>query len=200
MKNLMYYQHFTVLSLAIVSFPILGAAAQIQAPGVPNFHQVNEHIFRGGQPTAQGWDSIAKLGVKVVIDLRRDNEDGEHFTSAEAKTLQTAGIRYVNVPMNGVVAPSDVAIANVLALLNGPDPVFVHCKKGKDRTGTVIACYRIWHDQWKNAKAINEAKAIGMQWTQVGMKRYISHFTGVGMPAASASVATVAPPDQTPLN
>jgi uncharacterized protein (TIGR01244 family) len=193
MKKLVCYQHLSVLALAIISLPILATAAQNQAPGVPNFHQVNDHIFRGGQPTAQGWNSIAKLGVKVVIDLRRDNEDGEHSTSAEAKTLETAGIRYVNVPMNGVVAPNDADIANVLSLLNGPDPVFVHCKKGKDRTGTVIACYRISHDQWKNERAMDEAKAIGLHWTQVGMKHYISHFRGVV--AASASAAAVVPHD-----
>jgi uncharacterized protein (TIGR01244 family) len=194
MKKSKYYQHFFVLALAIVSLPILATAAQIQAPGVPNFHQVNEHIFRGGQPTAQGWDSLAKLGVKVVIDLRRNNEDGEHFINAEAKAVQTAGIRYVNVPMHGVVAPNDADIANVLSLLNGADPVFVHCKKGMDRTGTVIACYRISHDQWKNQRAMNEAKAIGLHWTEMGLKRYISHFKSVV--ATSASVATVAPHDQ----
>jgi tyrosine-protein phosphatase SIW14 len=188
----------------IMRFPMLAAlafvsssafAAEVEAPGVPNFHQVNEHIFRGAQPTGQGWDNLAKLGVKVVIDLRRDNEDGNHSLGAEAKAVQAAGMRYVSVPMKGLVAPSEADISKVLALLNGPDPVFVHCKLGKDRTGTVIACYRISHDRWQNKKALEEAKAVGLHRVEVGMKSYISGFRSMAPaagPAEAGAPATVA--------
>jgi uncharacterized protein (TIGR01244 family) len=185
MKNIMRFPILAALAfLSSVAF-----AAEVQAPGVPNFHQVNEHIFRGAQPTGQGWDSLAKLGVKVVVDLRRDNEDGDHSLAAEAKAVQTAGMRYVSVPMNGLVAPSEAAVAKVLALLNSPDPVFMHCKLGKDRTGTVIACYRISHDQWQNKKALDEAKAVGLHWVEVGMKNYISGFRPMAAPAAGPAEA-----------
>lgn len=187
-------QLFTPLALALLSSPAFGAEAQVQALGIPNFHQVNDHIFRGAQPTQQGWDSLARLGVKVVIDLRRENENGTHSTVAEAKAVQAAGMRYVNVPMDGIVAPRGADVAKVLDLLNGADPVFVHCRLGKDRTGTVIACYRISHDQWQNRKALDEAKAIGLHWVEVGMKNYISSFRGIV--TASAPVATVAPANQ----
>ena len=46
----------------------------VEVPGIPNFHQVNDHVFRGGQPAAEAWPSLAKLGVKTVIDLRREDE------------------------------------------------------------------------------------------------------------------------------
>ena len=42
--------------------------ADIQADGVPNIHRVNQHLYRGGQPADAGWASLAKLGVKVVVD------------------------------------------------------------------------------------------------------------------------------------
>jgi tyrosine-protein phosphatase SIW14 len=184
----------TPLALAFVSSATFGAEAPVQANGVPNFHQVNDHIFRGAQPTGQGWDSLAKLGVRVVLDLRRENEDGNHSTAAEAKAVQAAGMRYVNVPMNGIVAPREADVAKVLDLLNGSDPVFVHCKLGKDRTGTVIACYRISHDQWKNKKALDEAKNIGLHWVEVGMKSYISSFRSVV--TAGVAVATATPASQ----
>lgn len=184
----------TPLALAFLSSPALGAEAQAQALGIPNFHQVNDHIFRGAQPTGQGWDSLAKLGVKVVIDLRRENEDGTHSTSREAKAVQAAGMRYIHVPMNGIVAPRGADVAKVLDLLNGADSVFVHCKLGKDRTGTVIACYRISHDQWKNKRALDEAKSIGLHWVEVGMKNYISSYrVGSTAGATDAVVAARAP-------
>jgi uncharacterized protein (TIGR01244 family) len=169
-------------------------AAGVQAPGIPNFQQVNERIFRGGQPSQEGFQNLAKLGVKTVIDLRRENEEGEHSTQAEKKMVETAGMRYVNVPMKGIVAPTDEQVSKVLAAMDAPGTVFVHCKKGKDRTGTVVACYRITHDSWKNQKALAEAKSLGLHWVEMGMKSYINAFRGipaavVAAPAAPAPAA-----------
>jgi protein tyrosine/serine phosphatase len=59
---------------------------------------------------------------------------------------------------------------------NGSDPVFVHCRRGKDRTGTVIACYRIQHDGWTNIHALEEAKSHGMSFAERSMRAYILHF------------------------
>jgi tyrosine-protein phosphatase SIW14 len=148
--------------------PVLAGASII-----PNFHQVNEHVYRGGQPAPETWPNLAKLGVKTVIDLRRDDE---HSTVAEARAVTAAGMNYINVPMNGVVAPTNEQIAKVIALLNSNEPVFVHCKRGADRTGAVIACYRISHDHWQHEQALQEAKSLGMGWAQMGLKHYIMAF------------------------
>ena len=171
-------------------------AADPQAPGVPNFHQVNEHVYRGGQPTDQGWSSIAKLGVKTVVDLRRP---GEHATAAEKEAVEAAGMRYVNVPMLGVVAPDDEQVAQVLGLFESASagPVFVHCKRGADRTGTVVACYRMTHDHWSNGQAFAEAKSYGLHWTEIGMKHYIKTYQAPSefamSPAAAQPSASVTP-------
>jgi len=170
-----------VLALSLPAWP-----AQIDVPGIPNFHQVNEHIFRGGQPTSEGWQGLAGLGVKTVIDLRRTDE---HSTEAEAREVAAAGMTYVNVPMKGVVAPTDEQVTKVLAVLDSPDQVFVHCKRGIDRTGTVIACYRIAHDGWGRQQALKEAKSLGMGWTQMGLKRYIMAFQPTRRAAAGAEAA-----------
>src|SRR5215813_9002000 len=98
------------LSLALTS--ISAWAATDNVPGIPNFHQINAQVYRGGQPTDDGWKSLVKLGVKTVIDLRRPNE---HDTAAERRAVQAAGMRYINVPMNGVVASSEAQILQVLA-------------------------------------------------------------------------------------
>jgi tyrosine-protein phosphatase SIW14 len=158
------------VSCSLLVGPALAETPVVPAPPIPNFHQVNEHLYRGGQPAPDTWQHIAKLGVKTVIDLRREDE---HSTAEEAKAVAAFGMNYVNVPMKGVVAPTDEQIAKVMALLDSKEPVFVHCKKGMDRTGTVIACYRIAHDRWQREQALQEAKSLGMGAVQVGLKHYI---------------------------
>jgi tyrosine-protein phosphatase SIW14 len=181
------------LTLAVVSGSAF--AATVDAPGVPNFHQVNQHLYRGAQPSDEGFKSLAKLGVKTVIDLRRPTE---HSTSAEEKAVKAAGMRYVNIPMEGVIAPEQSSISKALSLMlaETDGPVFVHCKRGADRTGTVIAVYRMSHDRWGNSQAIHEAKSLGMSWTQVGLKHYIYAYRpteAVAVAAEAAAPATVTP-------
>src|SRR5450432_3025944 len=88
MRKSQTIQHFVCLSVVLVAGGALTAAeVPVQAAGIPNFHQVNERLYRGAQPADSGWDSLAKLGVKVVIDLRRDGEEG-HSIAAEAHAVQ----------------------------------------------------------------------------------------------------------------
>jgi protein tyrosine/serine phosphatase len=177
------------LSVLAAALLIPGYSADIEVAGVPNFHQVNEHVFRGGQPSDSAWPALAKLGVKTVIDLRGTHE---HATAAEAKAVERAGMRYVNVPMKGLSAPTAEQISKILALLDG-EPVFVHCRRGADRTGTVLACYRIHRDGWENRKALDEARSLGMSWVERSMKRYIlAYKPSDAAPPAASELATAA--------
>jgi len=170
--------------ISAASIPLRAAGAV--APGVSNFHQVDERIYRGGQPKGAGWDSLAALGIKTVIDLL------EHSPKAERRAVEAAGMQYLNVRLSGVRAASNRKISNVLALLNGAaGPVFVHCRRGADRTGEVIACYRIAHDGWSNRKALQEATSYGMRWINIGMRRYVLAFQPAGAPPGPSPIGTL---------
>ncbi len=175
---------FSSAALLLAVACISGWAEQSAPNGVPNFHQVNDHIYRGAQPSHEGWKSLSALGVKTVIDLR-----GDPSFQREAKAVQAAGMQFVSIPMNGLEAPADALMQKALELLNANQPVFVHCKEGKDRTGTVIACYRVAHDHWTNEKALEEAKSYGMHWFEAAMRRYIMAFQASAFAPALASVA-----------
>jgi tyrosine-protein phosphatase SIW14 len=159
--------------LAPVLFFAVAAFAQ-DAAGVPNFHKVNDHVYRGAQPSAQGFQSLAKMGVKTVLDLRQT--DGR--SAEEKRAVEAAGMRYVNIPMYGMQTPNSADVAKALAMFEDKNAgtVFVHCKRGADRTGTVIACYRISHDRWDNKKALGEAKSFGMAWIQKAMQHYVMNY------------------------
>ena len=182
----MLYRSFSVLALSLALGPAW--AADLNAPGVPNFHQVNEHVFRGGQPVDSGWSSLASLGIKLIVDLRPPTE---HPIQAEARAVEAAGMRYLNVPMKGMGAPVEDAMLKVLGMLTAESggPVFVHCKRGSDRTGTVIACYRVLHDHWENQKALQEARSYGMYRIERGMMHYILNFSPSLAPFGAAQVA-----------
>jgi tyrosine-protein phosphatase SIW14 len=166
-------------------------------PSIPNFHQVDVNIYRGAQPASQEFQSLAQFGIKTVLDLR----DEQGHARAERKLVEAAGMRYISLPMNGLIAPTDQQISRALAVVediaNGP--VFVHCRRGADRTGTVIACYRIAHDQWRNEKALEEARTFGMSWIERGMRSYVLGYrtttivTAPAVPSASSTTTAVAP-------
>lgn len=176
------------VAAALLASPLQSRAAAPMPNGIPNFHQVTERLYRGGQPADGAWKDLSKLGVMTVVDLRRP---GEHSTSAESIAVVAAGMRYVNFPIDGFETPTSTQIASVLPLLDGPESVFVHCKKGRDRTGTVIAAYRISRQRWENQKALSEAENRGLAWWNRGMRRFLAGYRAepVVAPGADAEVA-----------
>jgi len=184
-KHQNYYKDMVTLSIrngfrasALTLAPALLLAASAyaqQAPaGVSNFHVVNDHVYRGGQPSDAGFQALAKMGIKTVLDLR----EADSRSQAEKKVVEAAGMKYVNIPFYGISTPSPAQVANALSILNNKDngTVFVHCRRGADRTGTVIAAYRVGHDGWANGKALDEAKGYGLTFIAVGMHHFIRDY------------------------
>jgi tyrosine-protein phosphatase SIW14 len=162
------------------------AAADLPAVHVRNFDKVNDHLYRGGEPTAVGVQELGAMGVKTIIDLRQAGEG----TGVEKELAEKLKLKYINIPLGEFSAPSKAQIEQILTLLqdNADSTLFVHCRRGKDRTGTVIACYRIQHDGWDNQRALAEAKEHGMSSFERAMRSFILHFTpltlpGLGQPA-----------------
>jgi protein tyrosine/serine phosphatase len=169
-------------SLCLLAAPLFAAD-----PGLPDFHQVDAHLSRGRQPTAEGFATLAKMGFKTVIDLR----GGWLHMPKEKRLVEQAGMRYVEEQFSGIFPPRDKQIARLLAVMQDPaaGPVFVHCKRGADRAGLLIACYRMAHDHWSNQKAFDEALTLGLSRFEPLMRRYIRHFDAgrVNLPAAAPS-------------
>jgi tyrosine-protein phosphatase SIW14 len=168
-------QYKAVLLAAVVLFLVQASSEAQDSPKykeLPNFHVVNENLFRGGQPKDGGLEKLKQLGVKTIIDLRNDHAEAE---GAEARA---AGMQYFNFPMARFGRPDDKTIEEVLKIIraNENHPVFVHCAKGSDRTGTILAIYRIEYDGWTSEKAKAEANRYGMGAWQVQMKDYIRDY------------------------
>lgn len=173
--SLNLYRKFSAAALLLALFT-LSAYAQ-SAPRykeLPNFYKVNDRLYRGAQPEAGGMKKLKELGVQTILNLRGEGEE----TRTEQKAAEEAGLKYIGLPMPGLSSPDDAAVEQALKIIDDPanGVVFVHCKHGADRTGTVIACYRISHENVDGVKATAEARKYGMSWVQFGMRGYISDY------------------------
>lgn len=190
-SSALFFKSFAASCFLALGFALNAAASGMPvAPGVPNFWKVNDQVYRGAQPSEEGFKSLAKLGIRTVVDLRLASE---HSPAEEQKIVEAAGMRYVSLPMAGMSTPGDKQVARVLAILEDPaaGPVFLHCQRGADRTGALIACYRIGHDGWQNRKALSEARSRGMSWYQTALQRYVLGYRAMPpTPPIAAAVST----------
>jgi tyrosine-protein phosphatase SIW14 len=155
--------------------------AQLKPPQhVRNFGEVNANLLRGGMPTDAALRELQAFGVKMILDLRQDGPASQH----EKDVAEQLGMRYEHLPLHSVSAPTEAEIKQALTLLlsQASGKIYVHCLRGKDRTGTVVACYRIQHDGWNSRHAIAEAKSYGMSSLEWKMQAFIRSFTPLKFP------------------
>jgi protein tyrosine phosphatase (PTP) superfamily phosphohydrolase (DUF442 family) len=122
--------------------------------GVPNFGQVTDTLYRGGQPTAEGFEGLAHEGVGVVVDLSGNQ--------SERDKVKKLGMEYVSIPWH-CFHLEDRQVAQFLRVLreHSDQKVFVHCRLGEDRTGMMVAGYRIAEQGWTAEQARKEMAAFG---------------------------------------
>ena len=134
-------------------------AQPVALDGVPNLHRVYGGLYRGGQPTARGFEALAASGIKTVVSLRHFHDD--------TALLAGTGLRSERVPLDAGDVTEDEVIA-ALRVLTRSDigPVFVHCEFGSDRAGAVIAAYRVVVERWSRDEAIAEMTrgGFGFHW------------------------------------
>jgi tyrosine-protein phosphatase SIW14 len=160
-------------TMAVLSLAVFAQENQSYKE-LPNFHQVNENLYRGAQPQRGGVKKLSELGVKTVINLRGASDE----TRKEQAEAEALGMRYFNIPMSALGRPTDEQVERALAVIDAREnwPVFVHCQRGADRTGVIIAAYRILRNQWTGEQAVAEAKRFGMATIQFRKKGYISDY------------------------
>lgn len=151
-----------------------GAAADRGPVGVPNFHEVTPTLYRGGQPSREGLEALARMGFGVVVD-------GRKFHRKEHDQVTRLGMQYVSIGWH-CPFPKDSVFARFLAVIraNPKTKVFVHCRLGDDRVGMMIASYRMAEQGWTAKQAMDEMKQNGFSFSHhficPGLARYEAHF------------------------
>lgn len=155
--------------------------AHAQTVDVDNFSKVSDGIYRGARPSFSAIPSLAVVKMKTIIDLQggdadiplfgwlmKDFEPGEKtwMINKERALSTQLGFQFFNFPLSSiknVTAIEEKWIQQTLSVMADPQnqPVYVHCEHGTDRTGLVIALYRVFYEGWSADEAHEEMMNMG---------------------------------------
>ena len=123
---------------------------EILSDNIRNFYKVSDGLYRSAQPDKKDMELMDTVGIKTVINLRRYHSD-----TYEAKNTS---LKLERIKMNaGKIKDEDIIEALTL-IKNSDKPVLIHCWHGSDRTGIVVAMYRIIFENYSKEDAIKELR------------------------------------------
>lgn len=148
---------------------------------VGNFSEVSPGIYRGARPTPAALRALAARGIRADLDLQGgsagraaldwlitafDGTESSASVAGEGALVRGLGMTFFSAPLNSFLSLDEKEtrlVVDALAFMHDPahQPVFVHCKHGDDRTGLVIALYRVRYEGWTPRAAHDEMIARG---------------------------------------
>ena len=142
--------------------------ARIISDNLENWYKVDGLVYRSEQPDDKGMADIERFGIRRVLNLREFHSDDDE---AEATNLKT-----FRIPMNAAKIKNTDVIAALKIIKSSSQPILVHCWHGSDRTGTIVAMYRIVEQGWSKESALDELVNGGYGYHSIyaNIKKYIN--------------------------
>lgn len=146
---------------------------------IQNFCVVTPNVlWRGARPDKDSAAWLIEQGVRTIVNLELILDDKAAFSLAKVTRSRSYEVGYFRIhdwePLP-LLAPSlvDDHVAHFLAIVSRqPKPIYVHCRSGKNRTGLMVAAYRVLIEGVRQADAIAEMKRFQGQWFSAD-ERYI---------------------------
>lgn len=127
--------------------PVIGTTLE-------NLYQVSPEVYRSAQPSSKELKILCEqLGVKSVLTLRNWHDD-EGIGKGLPLTLYRIDMEADEVEPDKVAKALQIIAA-------APKPILIHCWHGADRTGLMVAAYRITSQGWDPAAATDELQNGG---------------------------------------
>jgi protein tyrosine phosphatase (PTP) superfamily phosphohydrolase (DUF442 family) len=152
------------------------------AATLPLFHRVDDNYLRGAQPLRGGIGTLARLGVKTIVDLRSIYD----HTDDVKETAEIVGLAYQWVPMSVWNPPTDEEANRFVSIVTDTTkgPFYVFCADGLNRIGEMTAIYRVAHNNWAVEKALDEADQLGFNPYYYSLRSYVWDYARKFRPAA----------------
>lgn len=128
-------------------------AIPIIATSLENMYQVDTGVYRSEQPDDEEFMALSKFGIKEVLNLREYHSDDDE--------AEKTNLRLHRIKIDTGSASEQQMIQALTIIKNRKGPILVHCWHGSDRTGAVIASYRVIFNNWSKEKAIDEMRNGG---------------------------------------
>ena len=173
------------LTAALLVTASMGLDAQPLAQDVPigRFLRVDERLYRGAQPAADGFRRLRELGHQ---DRHQPADGARRVKTDEKRIVEALGMKYVGIPVEdgnfftrSRTIPDDAIRAFFKTLddtVREGGTLFVHCHRGADRTGAMVAFYRIARQGWETVRAEREARDVGLRSWYRGLQQQIRAF------------------------
>jgi len=173
-------------------------ADNLKSP-IPNFCVVTPGVlWRGARPGTDGAAWLIKQGVRTVVNLELLLEDRAAFEAAPVASeghYEAGYFRLRDWEPLPLLAPAvvDDHVAHFLAIVSGqPKPVYVHCRSGQNRTGLMVAAYRVVMEGMPAEEAIAEMGRYKGLWFEAD-SAYIKTLTPAHREAIRAKIAAWIP-------
>ncbi|HBN10225.1 MAG TPA: hypothetical protein DD435_16835 [Cyanobacteria bacterium UBA8530] len=161
-----------------ISKSLLAAVISVSLhhPGMPNwapsnFDKVNDGLYRGGkiEDFAQLKRMRDELGISGIVNLAKDSLGPK----GDNEILWAEKLQMAYFPCYlGTEPPSPSKWAKIKEFLK-EGKVYVHCRHGADRTGAIVARYRVEVDEWKVDQSYREARKYGFKPWLSSLKKWI---------------------------
>lgn len=145
------------IALAFGVSRLLAEPSTLALPGIEQERVVDDRLWRGNAPDAEGMAALAAAGVTTVVDLRAESAD-----RVPDAVLDELGLQRVDLPIRDGQAPPDAVMDGFLDVLQEADGlVYVHCGAGVGRTGAVVAAYQVTVNDRGAWESLRDNLAVG---------------------------------------
>lgn len=180
-----------IAAITLASPLALAKSAIDQAKAnIPRFRIVSDGIFAGGNPLSKaegdkGREAIVSLGIRGVVSFQggdiddtwkgrfaewRQKGENPEAVAEEKAWFESRGLTWFNAPLNSHEPKTPIEDRDIMEALRRMStatkdhPIYIHCEHGADRTGMLVALYRVIYQGWSPEDAYREWLQNGHTW------------------------------------
>lgn len=168
---LLFISQSFVLSKVLSESKVIEPAQKITVGHFKNLYKINDSLYRSEQPTKAGMKELERLGIKTVLNFRNHHNDKDEVANTnliiERIALNTNKIGYADI------------VQTLKIIQQSKKPILIHCLHGSDRTGCMIAAYRMVYNNYSKGQAIAELTQVQFGYHQTWFPNIIELLNGL---------------------